>query len=138
MSKRRQRKCLNCKQLFRPNPRNLRHQRYCTEDACRRASKTASQRRWLNKAENRDYFCGPDQLARVQHWRSQHPGYARRGTRKQPTCWKAAPGSNPNQVHCILRVTPTYSTWIYLNPISIVTTRSTIANPDQQQPENHT
>ena len=83
MSKRRKRKCLNCKQLFRPDPRNLRHQRYCTGDACRRASKTASQRRWLNKAENRDYFCGPDQLARVQHWRRQHPGYARRGTRKE-------------------------------------------------------
>ena len=83
MSKRRKRKCLNCKQLFRPDPRNLRHQRYCTGDACRRASKSASQRRWLNKAENRDYFCGPDQLARVQHWRRQHPGYARRGTRKE-------------------------------------------------------
>ena len=86
MSKRRQRKCLNCKQLFRPDPRNLRHQRYCTGDACRRASKSASQRRWLNKAENRDYFCGPDQLARVQHWRRQHPGYARRGTRKENAC----------------------------------------------------
>ena len=83
MSKRRQRKCLNCKQLFRPDPRNLRHQRYCTKDACRRASKTASQRRWLNKAENRDYFCGPDQIARVQRWRVQHPGYARRGARKE-------------------------------------------------------
>ena len=85
MSKRRKRKCLNCKQLFRPDPRNLRHQRYCTGDTSRRASKTASQRRWLNKVENRDYFCGPDQLARVQHWRSQHPGYARRGTRKKNT-----------------------------------------------------
>ncbi len=83
MSKRRQRKCLNCKQLFRPDPRNLRHQRYCTGDACRRASKSASQRRWLNKAENRDYFCGPDQIARVQRWRVQHPGYARRGARKE-------------------------------------------------------
>ena len=27
MSKRRKRKCRNCRQLFRPDPRNLRHQR---------------------------------------------------------------------------------------------------------------
>ena len=60
-----------------------RTERLRTEDACRRASKTASQRRWLNKAENRDYFCGPDQIARVQRWRVQHPGYARRGARKE-------------------------------------------------------
>ena len=60
-----------------------RTERLRTGDACRRASKTASQRRWLNKAENRDYFCGPDQIARVQRWRVQHPGYARRGARKE-------------------------------------------------------
>ncbi len=53
MTKRRRRKCRNCGQLYRPDPRNLRHQRYCSQPACRRASKAASQRRWLAKAANR-------------------------------------------------------------------------------------
>lgn len=72
------RKCLNCGTWFRPDPRNVRHQRYCSEAACRHASKAASQRRWLAKPENRDYFRGAEQVARVQRWRAGHPGYGRR------------------------------------------------------------
>jgi hypothetical protein len=53
-----QRKCLCCCELFRADPRNLHHQKYCSKAACRKASKAASQRRWLAKAENRDYFRG--------------------------------------------------------------------------------
>jgi hypothetical protein len=66
--------------LFRPDPRNLRHQRYCSESPCRRASKAASQRRWLAKADNRDYFRGPENVERVAAWRAAHPGYWRRST----------------------------------------------------------
>ena len=79
MMKRRRRKCLNCGQLFRPDPRSVRHQRYCSTPACRKASKAASQARWLSKAQNRNYFRGPEHLARVRAWRAAHPGYARRG-----------------------------------------------------------
>jgi hypothetical protein len=71
-------KCANCHQPFRPDPRNAWHQRYCQADACRAASKAASQQRWLAKPENRDYFLGPDNVARVRAWREAHPGYARR------------------------------------------------------------
>ncbi len=78
MNKRRRRKCLNCRQLFRPDPRNVHHQRYCSQADCRGASKTASQRRWLDRPENRDYFHGPEQVARVQRWRAEHPGYWRK------------------------------------------------------------
>ena len=77
MTTRTRRKCRHCGQLFRPDPRNLRHQRYCSAKQCRRASKAASQRRWLAKAENRDYFRGPEHVARVRAWRIAHPGYAR-------------------------------------------------------------
>jgi hypothetical protein len=56
---------------------------------CRKASKQASQARWLNKPDNRDYFCGPDQVARVQSWRKAHPGYWRRD--------KARKGGRPLQ-----------------------------------------
>ena len=72
MTTRTRRKCRHCGQLFRPDPRNLRHQRYCSAKECRRASKAASQRRWLAKAENRDYFRGPEQMARVRAWRAAH------------------------------------------------------------------
>ena len=72
------RKCLNCGTWFVPDARNVRHQRYCSEAACRQASKAASQRQWLAKPENRDYFRGAEQVARVQRWRTEHPGYGRR------------------------------------------------------------
>jgi len=77
MIKRRRRKCLNCGALFRPDPRNAHHQRYCSLAQCRRASKAASQQRWLAKEANRDYFRGPEHAARVRAWRAAHPGYWR-------------------------------------------------------------
>lgn len=75
------RKCTCCRKLFRPDPRNRHHQRYCSEPVCRAASKAASQARWLAKPENEGYFRGPENVARVQAWRSRHPGYWRGGRR---------------------------------------------------------
>ena len=68
-------KCRHCKKLFWPNPRNVTRQKYCCEPECRRASKTDSQKRWTEKPENRNYFCGPLNIQRVQQWRKEHPGY---------------------------------------------------------------
>jgi len=79
MTRHRRRKCLHCGQLFTPDCRNRRHQRYCAEPACRRASKAASQRRWQARPANRDYFRNPLHVQRVQDWRAHHPGYWRRG-----------------------------------------------------------
>jgi hypothetical protein len=79
VKQRRRRKCLHCGELFHPDARNAHHQRYCAEPACRRASKAASQRRWLSKAANRDYFRGAANVERVRAWRAEHPGYWRRG-----------------------------------------------------------
>ena len=67
--------------LFRPDPRNLRHQRYCSEPSCRAARKAASQARWLAQPENHDYFRGPVHLARGRAWRARHPGYWRKSPR---------------------------------------------------------
>ena len=75
------RKCKCCLTLFRPDPRNRHHQRYCSAAACRAASKAASQARWLAAPENQGYFRGPLNVARVQAWRSRHPGYWRRARR---------------------------------------------------------
>jgi hypothetical protein len=75
---RKRRKCCNCHALFIPDARNAKRQRYCPKAPCREASKAASQKRWLQKEENRDYFRGPDNVHRVQLWRTAHPGYWRR------------------------------------------------------------
>jgi len=71
MGKRERKKCHNCKTLFVPNPRKKGQHFYCKKDECRKASKAASQKKWLNKPENRDYFCGPDNVKRVQEWRKK-------------------------------------------------------------------
>ena len=53
-------KCRHCRKLFIPDPRNANRQDYCFETECRKASKRASQRRWLKKPENRNYFRSPE------------------------------------------------------------------------------
>ncbi len=78
MKNHRRRKCQHCQELFRPDPRNLRHQKYCSKPECRKASKAESQRRWLSKPDNRDYFRGTTNVQRVRDWRMTHPGYWRR------------------------------------------------------------
>ena len=78
MTPKRRRKCLHCRQLYDPDPRNRWHQSYCSQPACRQASKTASQRRWRASPEGRDYFRGSANLLRVQAWRRVHPGYWRK------------------------------------------------------------
>jgi hypothetical protein len=71
-------RCCNCDKLFVPDPRNAKRQEYCFEPECRKASKAASQRRWLSKPENQGYFSGSENVKRVQRWRAAHPGYWRR------------------------------------------------------------
>ena len=68
-------KCRHCGLLFVPDPKNRDRQKYCPNPACRKASKAASQQKWLAKPENRDYFKGPVNVARVREWRKKHPGY---------------------------------------------------------------
>jgi hypothetical protein len=76
-------KCPHCRKLYTPDPRNRDRQRYCSKLECRKASKADSQRRWLQKPENKDYFRGPDCVKRVQQWRKANPGYWRKELRNQ-------------------------------------------------------
>ena len=78
MKRLRRRNCKYCNELFSPDPRNRRHQKYCSKAGCRKASKAESQRRWLRKKTNQNYFCGQAHAQRVQAWRQSHPGYWRR------------------------------------------------------------
>jgi hypothetical protein len=71
-------KCLHCKEIDLCEPRSRGRQRYCSKPDCRRASKAASQRRWLSRPENANYFRGAAHCERVRRWREAHPGYWRR------------------------------------------------------------
>src|SRR5512135_1291827 len=75
-------KCSYCGDFFTPDYRNRPRQRFCSKPECRKASKAASQKRWLNKPENRNYFRGAVHVGRTQAWRKAHPGYSRRN--KEP------------------------------------------------------
>ncbi len=85
------RKCRHCRKFFVPDYRNGHHQHYCPHPACRRASKAASQRRWLRQKANRNYFRGPEQVARVRQWRQAHPGYWQRQKPRSPRGHVAVP-----------------------------------------------
>ncbi|TKJ36328.1 hypothetical protein CEE37_15105 [candidate division LCP-89 bacterium B3_LCP] len=81
MKKIKRKKCCHCRCLFVPDPRNPARQNYCKKEPCRKTSKAASQRKWLSKPENRDYFKGPEHVKRVQEWRRENPGYWKRSKR---------------------------------------------------------
>lgn len=78
MKRNERRKCNNCSELFTPDPLNVKKQQYCRKPQCRKASKAASQEKWLSKPENQGCFSGPDNVERVQKWRQKNPGYSRR------------------------------------------------------------
>jgi hypothetical protein len=64
-----------------PDARNRARQRNCVKAPCRKARKAASQRAWLSKEDNRDYFRGAANVERVRAWRQVHPGYWKRRRR---------------------------------------------------------
>jgi hypothetical protein len=61
-----------------PDARNATRQKTCSAQACQRTRKRHNQQAWTAKEKNRDYFRGPENVARVQEWRKAHPGYWRR------------------------------------------------------------
>lgn len=68
-------KCKHCNDLYRKDARNAWHQQYCCKDACRKASKAASQRGWFAKKDNENHFRDADNAKRVRQWQQAHPGY---------------------------------------------------------------
>lgn len=77
MSSRTTPKCLHCNEEYHRDPRNGGRQSYCVKPVCQQASKAASQRQWLGRPENRDYFRGAENCERVRLWRLANPGYRR-------------------------------------------------------------
>ena len=84
-------KCLHCRAFYVPDYRNRGRQCHCSKPECRQASKALSQRRWLAKPENQNYFRGPENSRRVREWRACHPRYWRN---------KGSAGDGPLQEAC--------------------------------------
>ena len=81
----RRRRCKHCDDLFKPDPRNLKRQKFCRKSECKEASTRYSQQKWLIQPKNRDHFSGPENVIRVQQWRQQNPGYWKRKKFKKVT-----------------------------------------------------
>lgn len=71
--------------MFELDVRNRKRQRYCRKEPCRKARKADSQRRWLSKPGNTDYFSGEDNAARARAWQAAHPGYWKKRRGKPST-----------------------------------------------------
>ena len=98
MRNKRRRKCKSCNELYQPDPRNHRHQKFCNKELCIKASKAESQGRWNSKPENRDYFSGNENIERVRAWRAKNPGYWKRRPRvTEPTVTRCHTPENPSQ-----------------------------------------
>ena len=80
----RRRRCKNCLDLYKPDFRHLKQQKFCEKIDCKVASKKYSQEKWLEKAKNRDYFSGSEHVIRVQQWRQENAGYWKRKKIKDP------------------------------------------------------
>lgn len=102
------RKCRCCNVFFTPDPHNPGRQFYCAAPDCRRASKAASQRRWLRKPANRNYFRDAANVERVQQWRQANPGYWKRAkSRSKQDQTTEAKELNPGTTSCnAMRRTP--------------------------------
>jgi hypothetical protein len=73
------RRCRKCRHRFERDPRKKDNHWYCDKPECRKASKAASQRRYLAKPENRELYQGPEARVRKRQWRRVHPGREKRG-----------------------------------------------------------
>lgn len=91
----RKRKCLCCEELYLPDPRTRDRQKFCNKPQCKRASKAQSQRRWLSKPENKNYFFGPQNVNRVRAWRQKHPGYSKRCPKSECALQDDCPSQSP-------------------------------------------
>lgn len=71
------RKCPHCHTFFKPHSRSKGRQKYCSHPDCQKARKHLSHKSWLKRPQNQDYFCGPDNVQRVQQWRAKNPYYSK-------------------------------------------------------------
>ena len=99
-------KCLNCREFFLPDFRNRTRQKYCAQPACQRASKRASQQRWLSQPANAHYFRDEQNRKRVRDWRQLHPQYWKRSPKKPAVALQDSCLLQPAIVQEVTKVNP--------------------------------
>lgn len=70
----RQKRCKWCGELFTPDPRTKRRQRYCSNAACQARRQRLNEAAW--RVRNPD--CLEDQRAQSRQWHTTHPDYSRK------------------------------------------------------------
>lgn len=135
MERRSRSRCLHCRKFYVPDYRNRGRQCHCSRPECRKASKALSQRRWNARAENENYFRGPENVRRVKEWRARHPGYWRNKKPAgeealQETCSKQVP--DPQSVAPMKPLDALQDLWL-LQPAVIVGLISTMTGSALQE-----
>jgi len=116
----RRRRCKHCDDLFKPDSRNLKRQKFCRKSECKETGKQYSQQKWLMKPKNKGYFSGSANVIRVQQWRQGKPGYWKRGKSKKTTSLSKYPG--PQDQVRVQRLCPLYDSML-LNDRVVPTTK---------------
>ena len=81
-------KCLHSTDNSTADHRNRECQESCSKPDCRQAGKRASQQRWLQKPENRDYFRHEENIDKVRKSHKAHPRYWKRSVKKSAAALK--------------------------------------------------
>src|SRR5258708_13301959 len=100
------RKCLNCKEFFLPDYRNAQRQCYCERHDWRKARKGVSQRAWLAKPENQNYFRDDKNAERVRNWQKEHPGYWKNTARYRRRTLQDGCSNQPAAIEQLVENTP--------------------------------
>lgn len=79
-SKIRQKRCLNCGELFNPDSRTKGKQRYCSKAACQTKRQRLNEKDWRRK--NPD--CLEEQYERSRLWYKARPDYSRQRRKDDP------------------------------------------------------
>jgi hypothetical protein len=74
-----ERKCEGCKKRFRPHPA-VRHQRYCSGNACQKVRK----KRWQARKRATDAAYRDNQAAAQRAWRQRNRGYSSEYRNRNP------------------------------------------------------
>ena len=77
----RRKRCLNCHELFDPNPRTKGQQRYCSKGECQAKRQSLNEKDW--RLRNLD--CAADQKRK---WQQKHPGYSQQRRSADPAMAK--------------------------------------------------
>ena len=100
------RNCLNCKEPFLPDYRNAQRQCYCQKADCRKARKRESQRAWLAKPGNQNYFRDDENAERVRNWQKEHPAYWKNTTRYRRRPLQDGCSNQPTAIEQLVENTP--------------------------------